>query len=159
MNKLKIIVVTALLGGLLFTAGAYDVALAKQILHHVTGQMNREFMTAPGSKIVVNVAEVLDLLKKHEKILLLDVRTVEEHAVVALSHAQSMFIPLNELFKQENLDRLPQDGKIIVVCHSTTRAAFAVGLLQAIGFKNVQFLKGGLVELATDINPKNVPTN
>ena len=67
-------------------------------------------------------------------------------------------IPIKDLFKKVNLDKLPTAKPIVVVCHSGSRATLAaVGLIR-IGFKNIHVLKGGLVALAIDNTPKNAPT-
>ena len=64
---------------------------------------------------------------------------------------------MNALFRKENLDRLPKEGKIVVICHSGNRAAGAAALLKAVGFKDVQYINGGLISLVTNLTPKTVP--
>jgi rhodanese-related sulfurtransferase len=66
-------------------------------------------------------------------------------------------ISMNDLFKKENLDRLPKDGKILIVCHSGARAAGATALLGAIGFDNAYYVNGGLISMVTAVTPKSVP--
>ena len=71
---------------------------------------------------------------------LLDVRTQEEYNQ---SHLQgSTLIPLNQLASQ--LNTLPRDKDIVVICHSGTRSLSAAILLQQNGFKRVSYLSGGL---------------
>lgn len=136
-------------------AHAYDAGLAEHVDKTVTGQMDRRFFVTKPCKI--EAPEVLQMLAKDEKVTLLDMRTPEEMAVVALSHPKALAIPMHELFKKENLDRLPKDGKIIVVCHSGNRAAGTTALLKAIGFKDVVYVNGGLIALVTNLTPKTVP--
>ncbi|HVM72893.1 MAG TPA: rhodanese-like domain-containing protein [Anaerolineales bacterium] len=72
---------------------------------------------------------------------LLDVRTQDEYNQ---SHLKgSMLIPLDQL--SEQLDKLPRDKDIVVICHSGARSLSAAVLLQQKGFKRVSYLEGGLI--------------
>ena len=66
----------------------------------------------------------------------------------------SLAIPASELFKVENLDRLPEDKRIVVVCKSGTRAAAVGTALRHVGFGNVYILKGGFMKLASYLDAK-----
>jgi rhodanese-related sulfurtransferase len=136
-------------------AQAYDEALAARIDREVTGQMDRQFFVTKPCK--VEAVDVLQMLAKGEKVTLLDMRTPEEMAVVGLTHPKALAIPMHALFKKENLDRLPRDGKIVVICHSGNRAAGSTALLKAVGFKDVVYVNGGLISLVTNLTPKTVP--
>jgi len=71
---------------------------------------------------------------------LLDVRTQDEYDQ---SHLQgSTLIPLDQLAGQ--LNTLPKDRDIVVICHSGSRSLSAAILLQQNGFKRVSYLSGGL---------------
>jgi rhodanese-related sulfurtransferase len=155
MNTRKLVLVVALLVGPLFAAHAYDAGLAEHILSTVTGQMDRQFFIDKPCK--VEAPAVIEMLAKREPITLLDIRTPEEQGVVALSHPNALSIPMNRLFQKESLDRLPQSGKIVVVCHSGNRAAGATALLKAVGFKDVVYINGGLISLVTHLVPKTAP--
>ncbi len=109
------------------------------------------------SKLLIKAKEVIKLLKEKKDITLLDVRTDGEASVVTLSGDNALHMPISELFKKENLDKLPTDKSIMVVCHSGTRATLAAIGLKRIGFKKVHVVKGGLVALAETNNPKNAP--
>jgi rhodanese-related sulfurtransferase len=85
----------------------------------------------------------------------LDVRTTAETRVVAMTGARH--IPLDVLMRKESLDRLPTDGRIIVVCHSGNRAAAATAPLGAVRFTNASYVNGGLIALTTATAPKAVP--
>lgn len=145
----------ALFAGLSCAAHAYDPALAEHVLTTVTGQMDRQFFVTKPCK--VEAPAVIEQLAKKEKITLLDIRTPEEQRVIALSHPQALAIPMNELFKKENLDRLPKEGRIVVVCHSGNRAAGATALLKSVGFEDVVYVNGGLIALVTNLTPKTAP--
>lgn len=156
MKPVRKALALAVLASLPFALHAYDPGLAEHVLNTVTGQMDRQFFIDKPCKI--EAPAVIEMLVKKEPLTLLDIRTPEEQGVVALSHPSALAIPMNELFKKENLDRLPQDGKIIVVCHSGNRAAGATALLKAIGFKDVVYVNGGLINLVTNLVPKTAPT-
>jgi rhodanese-related sulfurtransferase len=91
------------------------------------------------------------MMKKKEDFVILDVRTPAEQAIVAPTWKNTLYIPMHELFKEENLNKLPKDKKIVVVCHSGDRAAAVVAALRALGFNNAYQFKGGMVELAREV--------
>ena len=97
------------------------------------------------------------MLKENKKFTLLDIRTKGEHAVISIGLKNSIYIPIKDLFKKENLDKLPTNQTIVIVCHSGTRATLAAIGLKQIGIKNTRVLKGGLISLADANNPKNAP--
>ena len=135
-------------------ASAYDAELAAHIQTNVTGRMDRQYLTDTPPKI--DAPELVEALSKGQDILLLDIRTPEEHGVVSLSHQRTLWIPLDDLFETENLDRLPSDEQIAVVCLSGYRAALATGLLRAAGFEEVVFVKGGLAGLVQAFKPSTL---
>lgn len=137
------------------TSFAYDATLAERLHQDIISKQTHKFLVEKDNKI--SAEDVLKSLANKEKITLLDIRTSAEQNVVGLTHPNSRFIPLEKLMVKENLDRLPKDGKIVIVCHSGSRAAFATSLLQAVGFDNVVFLNGGLIQLITALTPKTVP--
>lgn len=98
-------------------------------------------------------------VKKGETIVALDVRTPAEFGFYGIRMPDAMAIPINELFKPENLERIPTDKLVLVVCKSGTRATAAGIALRHIGFDNVYVLKGGIGALAGYLNPKtaNMP--
>jgi rhodanese-related sulfurtransferase len=97
------------------------------------------------------------MMAKKEPLVLLDVRTSAEQKLVAFADAAAVQAPLDRLFVKENLDTLPTDKPIVVVCHTGARAAAAAILLRSIGFENAKFLKGGMVDLVTKLTPKTAP--
>ncbi len=133
------------------TASAYDADLADRLHETVTGQMDRQHLTEAPPKI--DAPALVEALAKGEGPVLLDIRTPEEHQVVAISHPGAQWIPLEELFKPQNLERLPADAPIAVVCLSGYRAALATGLLRAVGFEQTVFVKGGLAALVQELKP------
>ncbi len=102
----------------------------------------------------VTPKKILEWIKKGEEVILLDIRTPAEASIVGLTYKNSMHIPMSELFKKENLERIPKDKKVVVVCHSGTRAVIATAFLRKLGFNNVYALKGGITGLAAFVTPK-----
>jgi len=70
--------------------------------------------------------------------------------------AQDLSIPANKVFLKENLDRIPIDKTVVVVCKSGARATAIGTALRHIGFKNVYVLKGGIVALTKYVTPKSM---
>ena len=102
----------------------------------------------------VTPKQVLEMIKNGEDVVLLDIRTEAEQSIVGLTYKNSLHIPMDKLFKEENLKKLPKDKKIIVICHSGARAIAATFALRSIGFKNAYALKGGISALARYVTPK-----
>lgn len=155
MKLSKTLLTVALATTLAAPAFAYDAGLADRILKSVTGEMNRQFFMTKPCKI--EAKDVLAMLAKKEPVTLLDIRTPEERSVVAVSYAGALSISMDELFKKDNLDRLPKTGKIIVICHSGNRAAGATALLKSVGFDDVVYVNGGLIAMITNLTPATSP--
>lgn len=151
----KILLSTLTFALLSISAHAYDDTKAKE-LNTFYSHMTQK--ACADSKLFIQAKEVMKRLKEKKDITLLDVRTDGEASVIALSGDNALHIPISELFKKENLDKLPTDKPIMVVCHSGTRATLAAIGLKRIGFKKVHVVKGGLIALAEANNPKNAPT-
>jgi len=136
------------------SAHAYDDTKAKE-LNTFYSHMTQK--ACADSKLFIEADEVMKLLKTKKEMTLLDVRTDGEASVIALSGDNALHMPIAALFKKENLDKLPTDKPIMVVCHSGTRATLAAIGLKRLGFKKVHVVKGGLVALAEANSPKNAP--
>ena len=150
----KTITSTLLMASLSVSAFAYDTDKAISMDKFYSNFTQK---ACANSKLFIEADEVMKMLRENKKITLLDIRTRGEHAVISISLDNSIYIPIKELFKKENLDKLPTDKPIVIVCHSGTRATLAAIGLQQIGIKNTRVLKGGLISLATENNPKNAP--
>ncbi|MEA1982383.1 MAG: rhodanese-like domain-containing protein [Campylobacterota bacterium] len=150
----KIVTTSLLLASLTVSAFAYDANKAKM---HDAFYSNFTQKACAKSKLFIDAQETMDMLNKKEKFTFLDIRTKGEHAVVSVGLENSLFIPLEDLFKKENLDKLPTDQTIVVACHSGTRGILSVVGLKQIGFKNVRVLKGGVAALALANTVKNAP--
>ncbi len=154
MKKEKLIAVllfTSLLGVDLF---AYDADLAQKF-DETFSQYSQDFLN--NSKMLVDANSVMKMLQKKEDFVLLDIRTPAEMNVLGLKTKNSVEIPFDVLFKKENLDKLPKDKPIVIVCHSGSRALQAATALEMIGFKNAKVLYGGIIALAQSDSTKSAP--
>jgi len=135
------------------TALSYDKELAKRF-DAMFSQMTPEVLKQKPCQATAK--QLLEMVKKGEDFVLLDVRTPAEQAIVGPRWKNTLYIPMHELFKEENLNKLPKDKKIIVVCHSGNRAAAVVAALRAVGFQNAFMLKGGMMELSKEVGTNTV---
>jgi len=100
----------------------------------------------------------LNKVKAKESLVALDVRTPAEIGVFTSILPGSLMIPVNELFTEANLARIPTDKAVVVLCKSGTRATAAGTALRHIGFENVYVLKGGFKALIAYMGPKEANT-
>ena len=82
-------------------------------------------------------------LMSGKEILILDVRTTKETDLVKVAIPNSLAIPVDQVFKPENLDKLPTDKPIVVICKGGGRSIAVGTALRHIGFDNVYMLMGG----------------
>ena len=100
----------------------------------------------------------LNKVKARESLVALDVRTLAEIGVFTSILPGSLMIPMNELFTEANLARIPTGKAVVVLCKSGTRATAAGTALRHIGFENVYVLKGGFKALIAYMGPKEANT-
>jgi rhodanese-related sulfurtransferase len=138
----------------LFATGAwaYDSDLAAKFAPTLE-RMDQAALAKAGSKLTMD--NFLAAYAKKEKMTILDIRTPAETRLVSIPGA--LQIPLDKLMNKDNLDQLPTEEKIVVVCHSGARAGIATVLLRMIGFNNAVFLDGGASALAHAATPKALP--
>lgn len=134
---------------------AYDAEMAAKIHANATSKLDQQALSTGACKITSD--KLLDMMRKKEPLVLLDVRTPAERNVIKLGEPGAVQVSLDQLFVADNLDMLPTDKPIVVICHTGARAAAAAILLRSIGFENARFLKGGMVELVTQLTPKTAP--
>jgi rhodanese-related sulfurtransferase len=97
-------------------------------------------------------------VKAKEPLVALDVRTPAETDVYSVTLPGALLIPINELFTEANLTRIPTDKTVVVICQTGTRATAAGTALRHIGFENVYVLKGGFKALVAYMGPKEANT-
>lgn len=145
--KMTVVFGVALLFALLGTSYGYDKDMAQKF-DAMFSQMTPEMIAKKPCE--VNTKQVYEMIKAKEDFVLLDIRTPQEMAMVGITYKNAVKIPMHELFKEQNLKSLPKDKKIVVVCHTGTRAAAASTALRAAGFTNAFMLKGGIAELVAE---------
>ncbi len=148
---MRAVLLTSLLG---VNLSAYDADLAKKF-DETFSQYSQTFLN--NSKMLIDAESVMKMLQKKEDFVLLDIRTPAEMNIVGLKTKNSVEIPFDVLFKKENLDRLPKDKPIVIVCHSGSRALQAATSLDMLGFKNTKVLYGGIITLAQSNSTKSAP--
>jgi len=151
MKKRVILITILLFSSQLF---GYDVEKAKSFNDFYSHMTQK---ACADSTLFIAADTVMKFLKEKKNILLLDVRTDAEASVVGLTADNSLHIPIEHLFNQKELHKLPNNTPIMILCHSGTRATMAAVGLKMIGVKNVQVVKGGIVALTNADNPKNAP--
>jgi len=130
---------------------AYDSALAESyanLFAPVQGAKAGKHMHLIKPEMLVNA------VKAKKPIVVIDIRTPVEMNIVGSTLPGTLTIPINELFKEENLRTIPVDKKVVILCKSGTRATAAGTALRHLGFKNVYILKGGLKGLIGYLGPK-----
>ncbi|MGB5684604.1 MAG: rhodanese-like domain-containing protein [Candidatus Electrothrix sp.] len=132
-------------------AWSYDAEMAKSYA--------QLFAPAEGVKVgkelhFINPDGFIKNLQAGKEYVALDVRTSGETAMLGMTMPGSMAIPVNKLFKEENLKRIPTDKMVLIICKSGARATVAGTALRHIGFDNVYILKGGLQALSAVYGPK-----
>ncbi|MGB9874102.1 MAG: rhodanese-like domain-containing protein, partial [Hydrogenobacter sp.] len=88
----------------------------------------------------VSYEEAKRMLQEDKDVVLLDVRTPQEHAQIRIPN--SKLIPLDEL--RYAYKDLPKDKKYIVYCRSGERSAFATYFLRHMGYEAYN-LAGGIL--------------
>jgi rhodanese-related sulfurtransferase len=145
--KRGLLVAGALLG-FIGVGFSYDAELAKK-MDAMFSQMTPEVLKQRPCQMDSN--QLFEMIKKKEDFVILDVRTPQEQSITGITWKNTLNIPMHEVFKPENLNKLPKDKKIVVVCHSGDRAAAVVTGLRAVGFNNAYQFKGGIKELADKV--------
>ena len=93
-------------------------------------------------------------LQAGKTISTIDVRTANESGVMSMTLPGSLSIPVDQLFLKENLERIPTDRMVVIICKNGTRATAVGTALRHVGFNNVYILKGGIMALSDFLNPK-----
>lgn len=131
-------------------AFAYDKELAK---------VYEEFFSTFEEKMVpkelhrVPVEKLTEMMKE-KQVVLIDVRTRAEQQLIGLTYKDTLSMPMNEVFRPENLAKIPTDKKVVVTCHKGLRCTIIALGLRHIGFDNVYSAKGGLLELMKYVGAK-----
>ena len=132
-------------------ASAYDKIMAESYNQYF--KPFSEKATSKSLHMIGTAAFVKDV--RAGKLFVIDVRTPGETGIYGLTIPGSVVLPMDQVFKPENLANLPTTGKIVIVCKAGHRAIAVSTALRHIGFKNVYSLKLGIQDLAKYLSPKN----
>ncbi len=88
----------------------------------------------------ITAQELKAMLERKENVVLIDVRTPEEHREAHIPG--SFLMPLDTL---ESVESLPEGSKHIIYCRSGKRSLSAIDILSAKGFKGLVNLEGGII--------------
>ena len=151
MKRLSIIGIFSLLMASTSVAWSYDAELAESY-----AKLFAPVVGAGAGKALhfVKPSDFIEDIKAGKQIIAIDVRTPNETKLFTLSLPNSLAIPVNEIFLQENLDRIPTDKPIMIICKAGARATAVGTSLRHTGFDNVHILKGGFQALSQYYGPK-----
>jgi rhodanese-related sulfurtransferase len=153
MKRMFVQLATLLLTGLVFgaPAAAYDQSMADRF-----GQMFASVQGAKAGKGLHLIApeQFVKEVRGGKQFVTVDIRTPGETRFFTGNLPGHLVIPLNELFKQDQLAKLPTDKPIVLLCHSGTRATAAATALRQTGFKETYVLKGGFKALTAYLGAK-----
>ncbi len=107
-------------------------------LHQAANALRNKLDGLADSLSPLKLKKRLDL---GEDLLLLDVRSPDEHAEVRMSGAK--LLPLGKL--RARVAELPKDKLIVPFCKISLRGYEAVRILRAAGFEKVAYLEGGVL--------------
>ncbi len=106
---------------------------------------------SPDDPVEVAPARVREMMDDGDPLLVIDCRQPDEYAVCHLPAA--VLIPLARL-PGDLLAREPdRDARIVVYCHHGMRSLRATRLMQAVGYRHVASMAGGVERWASDIDP------
>jgi rhodanese-related sulfurtransferase len=149
MKRLFVLLVLGLL--VVPPALAYDEALAKTYEQFFASFDEQQ---VPKAMHLIPPDKLVTAIKNREDLVLLDVRTKGEQSIVGLTYPNSLSMPMNEVFKPENLVQIPTDKKVVLTCQSGVRCTVIATALRNIGFDNVYATKGGLAALIKYLSAK-----
>lgn len=107
-------------------------------LHQAANALRNKLDGLADSLSPLKLKKRLDL---GEELLLLDIRSPEEHAEVRMVGA--ILLPLGKL--RAKVAELPKDKLIVPFCKISLRGYEAVRILRAAGFEKVAYLEGGVL--------------
>jgi rhodanese-related sulfurtransferase len=151
MKRIVMITVIGLSMGMNSFVWSYDVKMAESYANI--------FSQASGSDAgkalhFISPGAFIENIREGKSFVAIDVRTSAETSVFSLSLPNSLNIPVDKIFEAKNLDLIPTDRPVIIVCKSGARATAVGTSLRHIGFDNVYILKGGFQGLSSFYGPK-----
>lgn len=103
----------------------------------------------------IHPSDVAEKVKREEKFILLDVRTLEEYEEVHLENA--LLLPVQELSAQSlaaiGLGEDMKDAEIVIYCRSGARSKTAYDIMNSLGYTNIKSVAGGMIHWEEDNYP------
>jgi rhodanese-related sulfurtransferase len=104
----------------------------------------------------ISPEEVSQLLQHDPKVIVLDVRELNELAQARLPHHRVFIAPLSEIVER-GAEVLPPEAQdknapMIVMCHSGRRSAQVTSWLLSQGWKDVRSMAGGIRDYALRVD-------
>ena len=150
MKKLFLLVILSVF--FVSPAFAYDQGLAKSYEQYFSPFSGK---ATPKAMQMIPTKAFVESLKKGDELFVVDIRTPGETDIYGMNLTNSIVLPMNEVFKPENLAKIPTTGKVVIVCKAGHRSMAVATGLRHIGFKNVFVLKQGISDVANYLSPKN----
>ncbi len=88
------------------------------------------------------------LIKQNQDLFLLDVREPYEHKICKIKEA--VLLPMKQV--ANNLEVLPKNKKIVVLCHHGSRSRAVINYLKSQGFSSLYNLDGGIHRFALEVD-------
>ena len=151
MKRILSIVVIGICLSVSSAAWSYDAEMAKSYAD-LFSQVSKA-AAGKGLHFVSPEAFIKDILAGKEFVVI-DVRTPAEASVFTISLPNSLAIAADQLFEPKNLDRIPIDKSVMIICKAGSLATAVGTSLRHIGFNNVYILKGGFQALSSYYGPK-----
>ena len=104
----------------------------------------------PVNDLEITPRQVKDRLDRGEKLLLVDVRELHEHALCRIDGA--VLIPMGSI--PANLQKLDVDDDVICFCHHGMRSLDVANWLRQQGVKSAKSMVGGIDRWSIEIDPK-----
>ena len=104
------------------------------------------------SDLEISAREVKERLDRGDRMLLVDVREPQEHAICQIEGA--VLIPMGTI--PANLQKLDVDEDVICFCHHGMRSFDVANWLRAQGVKGAKSMSGGIDRWSLEIDA-NVP--
>ncbi|MFC1888781.1 rhodanese-like domain-containing protein [Thermodesulfobacteriota bacterium] len=130
---------------------AHDNAKAKQYLNLYSQCDGKQI----GKSLFMMKPDIfVSKIKSGEEVFVLDVRTKAEEQIVGMNIPNTLFVPMNKVFEESTLSKLPTDKPIVVLCRKGVRSSLVTMGLRDIGFNNAFCLHDGLRGLIEFLTPK-----
>jgi len=145
-KRIDVLVTAITLGATVDTLANLDLAYAPPYngamdpLHNAANVIRNKMS---GLAQTVTTEKVKNMIDSGEEFILLDVRNPDEFEKARIECNQSVLIPLPDL--RQNLEKLPKEARIVVLCRSSIRAFQALCTLRGAGYRNVAFMEGSIL--------------